>query len=253
MRFVPLCGLFAAAVLLASDAYPPPRFTDPERVRKLESALPEVDQIFSPLRGREKDSRHGVGRRHRWPARACRIGRRSGSLLQGPGHGRHGVSHRLDDEELHGSGDSQAARRGQAVARRSGLEVASRIRADGAADARHRAAPDPATPQPQRRLSGGQSLGRPATERQRRRSHRMAPPRDSVFHASRHALRVLQLRFRPAGPHCGQGLGYALRESTSATEILAKLHMEASTFEFSQVPAKQSRGGVSPATGRNVP
>jgi CubicO group peptidase (beta-lactamase class C family) len=47
MRFVPLCGFFTAALLLASDAYPPPRFTDPERVRKLESALPEVDQIFS--------------------------------------------------------------------------------------------------------------------------------------------------------------------------------------------------------------
>jgi CubicO group peptidase (beta-lactamase class C family) len=46
MRFVPLCGFFAAAVLCASDAYPPPRFTDPERVRKLESALPEIDQIF---------------------------------------------------------------------------------------------------------------------------------------------------------------------------------------------------------------
>ncbi len=46
MRFVPLCGFFAAAVLFASDAYPPPRFTDPARVRKLGSALPSVDQIF---------------------------------------------------------------------------------------------------------------------------------------------------------------------------------------------------------------
>jgi CubicO group peptidase (beta-lactamase class C family) len=51
MRFVPLFCFFAvsflaAAALFASDAYPPPRFTDPERVRKLESALPEVDQIF---------------------------------------------------------------------------------------------------------------------------------------------------------------------------------------------------------------
>jgi CubicO group peptidase (beta-lactamase class C family) len=46
MRFVTVCGFFAAAALLASDAYPPPRFTDPERLRKLESALPEIDQIF---------------------------------------------------------------------------------------------------------------------------------------------------------------------------------------------------------------
>jgi len=46
MRFVPVFLFFAVAGLFASDAYPPPRFTDPERVRKLESALPEVDQIF---------------------------------------------------------------------------------------------------------------------------------------------------------------------------------------------------------------
>jgi Beta-lactamase len=46
MRFVPVVCFFTAAVLFASDAYPPSRFTDPERVRKLESAFPEVDQIF---------------------------------------------------------------------------------------------------------------------------------------------------------------------------------------------------------------
>jgi CubicO group peptidase (beta-lactamase class C family) len=46
MRFVLWYGCLAAAVLFASDAYPPPRFTDPDRVKKLESALPEVDQIF---------------------------------------------------------------------------------------------------------------------------------------------------------------------------------------------------------------
>src|SRR5579862_2964785 len=32
--------------VLSDDAHPPPRFTDPERVSKLESALPEVDRIF---------------------------------------------------------------------------------------------------------------------------------------------------------------------------------------------------------------
>ena len=45
MRLV-ICGLAAAAVVWASEAYPPPRFTDPQRVRKLESALPEIDRIF---------------------------------------------------------------------------------------------------------------------------------------------------------------------------------------------------------------
>jgi CubicO group peptidase (beta-lactamase class C family) len=32
--------------VLSDGAYPPPRFTDPERLSKLESALPEVDRIF---------------------------------------------------------------------------------------------------------------------------------------------------------------------------------------------------------------
>lgn len=46
MRCVCLCGFFASALLFAGANYPTPRFSDPERVRKLESALPEIDQIF---------------------------------------------------------------------------------------------------------------------------------------------------------------------------------------------------------------
>lgn len=38
--------LIAAAGLAANEAYPPPRFTDPARVAKLESAVPEIDRIF---------------------------------------------------------------------------------------------------------------------------------------------------------------------------------------------------------------
>jgi CubicO group peptidase (beta-lactamase class C family) len=39
-------GLVFAGSLLGSDAYPPARFTDPDRVRKLEGAMPAIDQIF---------------------------------------------------------------------------------------------------------------------------------------------------------------------------------------------------------------
>jgi len=47
MRIVPfICGLAATGALIASDAYPPPRFTDPQRVKKLEAAMPEVDRIL---------------------------------------------------------------------------------------------------------------------------------------------------------------------------------------------------------------
>ena len=40
-----ICGL-AAGALMANNAYPPPQFTDPLRVQKLEAAMPEVDRIF---------------------------------------------------------------------------------------------------------------------------------------------------------------------------------------------------------------
>lgn len=36
---------FAARCLLAADQYPPPRFTDSQRVQKLESAFPKIDSI----------------------------------------------------------------------------------------------------------------------------------------------------------------------------------------------------------------
>jgi CubicO group peptidase (beta-lactamase class C family) len=46
MRLLRVSGLFSATLLFASDAYPPARFTDPRRIQKLEAALPEADQIF---------------------------------------------------------------------------------------------------------------------------------------------------------------------------------------------------------------
>ena len=46
MRSVFLFGLLTGMGLLASEAYPPPRFTETDRVKRLESAMPEVDRIF---------------------------------------------------------------------------------------------------------------------------------------------------------------------------------------------------------------
>jgi CubicO group peptidase (beta-lactamase class C family) len=54
MRIAPLCLLTATAVLFASETYPPPRFSDPDRVRKLESALQEVDEIFRQYAAEKK-------------------------------------------------------------------------------------------------------------------------------------------------------------------------------------------------------
>jgi len=46
MRLITLFVLLATFTLAASDAYPPPRFTDSGRVAKLQSALPEIDRLF---------------------------------------------------------------------------------------------------------------------------------------------------------------------------------------------------------------
>ena len=46
MRLTLLFALLLSATIGASDAYPPARFTDPDRVKKLESAMPEVDRLF---------------------------------------------------------------------------------------------------------------------------------------------------------------------------------------------------------------
>jgi CubicO group peptidase (beta-lactamase class C family) len=46
MRMTVLSFMLCTATLAASDGYPPPRFTDPDRVAKLESAMPEVDRLF---------------------------------------------------------------------------------------------------------------------------------------------------------------------------------------------------------------
>ena len=44
----------AASVLLANDAYPPARFTDPQRLPKLQSALPEIDRLFRVYAAEQK-------------------------------------------------------------------------------------------------------------------------------------------------------------------------------------------------------
>src|SRR5215470_15501556 len=45
MRIALLC-LVSILTLRASDSYPEPRFTDPERRAKLQTAFSEIDQIF---------------------------------------------------------------------------------------------------------------------------------------------------------------------------------------------------------------
>src|SRR5688572_18556509 len=45
MRCILLFGLLAGRVM-AGDRYPPPQFVDPQRIQKLQSAMPKIDEIF---------------------------------------------------------------------------------------------------------------------------------------------------------------------------------------------------------------
>jgi CubicO group peptidase (beta-lactamase class C family) len=55
MRITALAvSLIMTGTLAASDAYPPPRFTDPARVAKLESAMPEIDRLFRAFAAEQK-------------------------------------------------------------------------------------------------------------------------------------------------------------------------------------------------------
>src|SRR5580658_10502001 len=53
MRLVLIYALLTG-LLGAADSYPPPRFADPDRVQKLESAMPEIDRAFRDYATRNK-------------------------------------------------------------------------------------------------------------------------------------------------------------------------------------------------------
>jgi CubicO group peptidase (beta-lactamase class C family) len=46
MRLIPLFLLVIPGLSVAADGYPPARFTDPNRMAKIESAFPEIDKLF---------------------------------------------------------------------------------------------------------------------------------------------------------------------------------------------------------------
>ena len=46
MRLTTLFAVLVSAMIVESDTYPTPRFTDPGRVAKLQSATPEIDRLF---------------------------------------------------------------------------------------------------------------------------------------------------------------------------------------------------------------
>ena len=121
------------------------------------------------------------------------------------------VPHRVDDQELHGDVDPEAARRRQAVARRSGRALRAGAEGPRVSDQRLAADHDPPPAVARRRISRRQPVGRSPPGRQRGRAVGDAARRHPVLERARHRLRVLELRLRHPRPHRRQRLADEVR------------------------------------------
>ncbi len=109
------------------SASPVPVFSDPARREKLAGAFAAIRDSMPEAAQADWRPRAGLGRDHRRRTGGLR---RRGSARRGgepAGHAAVDLPHRLDEQELHRAGDSRAARRRQALARRSGDPAHSRV------------------------------------------------------------------------------------------------------------------------------
>ena len=123
---------------------------------------------------------------------------------------RHPLPHRVDVKGVHRHGEPEAARRRQAVARRSRRDLCPPLEGLALPDQRqpqdHRARPAP----PQRRLRRGQSLGRPSAAAVGGRLLGHAGRGRRIRQRARHSNGVFQFRLCAARPHRRQRIGRAL-------------------------------------------
>ena len=231
-----LCGFFAVAALYASDAYPPPRFADPARVQKLESALPEVDGIFRRYAADRRipgmvwgiviDGRlahagfAGVGDRASnapvTASMAFRIASMTKSFTTL-------AILKLRDEGKLSLEDPVS----KWIPEFAGMELPTR----DTAPLRIRQLLSHSAGFPEDNPWGDQQLSASDSDLTQwlRRGIPFSTPPDTRYEYSNYAFGLLGRVVTKAS-----GVPY---ERYVRTEILAKLHMDASTFEFSQVPA----------------
>ena len=151
----------------AAQGNPPGAFTDPDRRAKLARRFRRSIGCSKFVSGRTCPARPGASSSTA-SSRTSGVDRLSRRRRQGAGGRRHRVPHRVDDEELHRDGDSQAARRGQAVARRSRRALRAGVGGAPYPTTRLAAHHDPPPAVARGRLSRGQPVGRPAARRHRR-------------------------------------------------------------------------------------
>ena len=198
------CGHRGGAALSLG---PPQVGTSPREIlgrRTRATTLTDVARAGRRARRRVRGGRAGARRRvrrHRrrgarpHPWRRNREGRRRDTPRR-----RHGVPHRVDDQELHGGDRVAPPRRGTAAAGRP-CRVA-RPGAAGTTPARCRRAVDhdPSSPVDVRRVPGRRSLGRSAAGSRSRRLLRVPGGRAVVRVHARDGVRVLEPRVRDPRP-----------------------------------------------------
>ena len=161
--------------------------------------------------------------------------RASATSRQGAGRRRHRVSHRLDDQELHGDVDPQAPRRGQAVARRSRRAIRPRAEEPALPDDRLAADHHPPPADALRGLPGGQPVGRSAALRERGASCRACCARafrSRMRQASPTNTRTTGSRFSAASCRASRA---SPTTNTSRENILKPLGMTSTTLHPSRV------------------
>src|SRR3984885_13538146 len=243
MRFVTvLFCFFAFGAPFASVSYPPPRFTDPEITRKLESAFPQVDQIFR---------RYGSERKIPGMVWGVVI---DGRLVHVESAG---IKDRISNEPVTGATAFRIASMTKSFTTLAILKLRDEgklLLEDPVSKwlpefARMQLPTRDTAPLRIRQLlshSGGFPEDNPWGDQQLsasdadltqwlRRGIPFSTPPDTRYEYSNYAFGLLGRVVTKAS-----GMLY---EKYVRAEILAKLHIDASTFEFSQVPADQRAVG----------
>jgi len=242
MRFLPVFCFSALAALHASDAYPPPRFADPDRVRKLESAFQEVDQIFSRYAAEKKipgmvwgvviDDRlahvQSVGVRERSSNSPITAGTEFRIASMTKSFTTLAILKLRDEGKL--SLEDPVSKWLPEFAR---MELPTR----DTAPLRIRQLLSHSAGFPEDNPWGDQQLSASDADLTQwlRRGIPFSTPPDTRYEYSNYAFGLLGRVVTKAS-----GMPY---EKYVRTEILAKLHMDTSTFEFSQVPVNQRAVG----------
>ena len=251
MRLTTLFAVLMTATLAASDAYPPPRFRRPGRVAKLQSAMPEIDRLF----------------------RAYATDKKIPGMIWGvviDGQVAHLGSFGVRDRASQAPITPDTAFRIASMTKSFTALAVLKLRDDGRLsleDPVSRWIPEFArmerptrdTPpltirqlaEPQRGLSRRQSVGRSAVERHRRDAGRLAREGHSVLHAARHALRVFQLRVRPAGPRRDEGGRRAVRAVRAHGDPVEAAHGRVHVPVRGR-PGRAPRRRLPPQAGRDL-